>query len=134
MALMIMQRDFVVKSLGHSIEFAAGVEQWVPPECHSEAMKYGAVAVDQKEDLKLEKAPERPKVTTGQNRDEALHDAMIYLQNENSNDNFGANGLPKIGAVKSIVGFDVSGAERDAAWMKMKKVLIAAKSPATNDV
>ena len=97
-------------------------------------MKYGAVAVDQKEDLKLEKAPERPKVTTGQNRDEALHDAMIYLQNENSNDNFGANGLPKIGAVKSIVGFDVSGAERDAAWMKMKKVLIAAKSPATNDV
>jgi hypothetical protein len=134
MALMIMQRDFVIKSLGHSIGFTAGVAQWVPPECHSEAMKYGAVAVDQNEDLKLEKAPERPKVITGQDRDEALHAAMVYLRSNNNTDDFGANGLPKIGAVKSIVGFDVSGAERDAAWTKMKKVQIAEDRPATNDI
>ena len=131
---MIMQRDFVVKALGHSINFIAGEEKWVPPECHSEAMKYGAVPVDGEADLKLEEAPERPKVITGQDRDEALHKAMVYLQENNSTDDFGANGLPKVGAVKSIVGFDVSAAERDAAWTKMKKAQIAAASPATNDV
>ena len=134
MALMIMQRDFVIKAHGHSISFAPGIERWVPPECHSEAMKFGAVAVDQKEDLKLEKAPERPKVITGQDREEALQEAMVYLHATNNTDDFGANGLPKVGAVKSIVGFDVSGAERDGAWTKMKKAQIAAASPATNDV
>lgn len=134
MAFMKMQRAFVIKSNGHSIPFKANEKTWVPPECHAEAMKYGAVPVDKKEDLKLEPAIERPKVTTGEDRDKALNDAMVYLQDTNNPDDFGANGLPKVGAVKSIVGFDVSGAERDGAWTKMKKAQIAAASPDTNDV
>ncbi len=133
MALMIMQRDFVVKALGHSIPFTAGKDQWVPPECHGEAMKFGAVPVDKDEDLKLEPAPERPKVVTGQDREEALFDAVKYLKHTNDGDNFGANGLPKVKAVASIVGFDVSGAERDGAWNKMMKAELAADQPETND-
>lgn len=133
MALMMMQRDFVIKALGHSIPFIAGKEQWVPPECHAEAMKYGAVPVDPKEDLNLEPAPARPKVVTGQDREEALFDACKYLQQINNTDDFGANGLPKVKAVASIVGFDVSGAERDAAWNKMKKAQLAEAQPDTND-
>jgi hypothetical protein len=134
MALMKMQRDFVVKHLGHSIGFTAGEDTWVPVECHGEAMKYGAVPVDEEEDLKLEPPIERPKVVSGQDRDEALQKAMLYLQQTNDTTNFGANGLPKVAAVKSIVGFDVTGAERDGAWTKMKKSLIAEAQPATNDV
>jgi hypothetical protein len=134
MAYMIMQRDFVVKANGHSIDFKAGEKTWVPPQCHGEAMKYGASPVDKKEDLKLEPAIERPKVTTGEDRDKALNDAMVYLEHTNHTDDFGANGLPKVAAVKSIVGFDVSGAERDGAWTKMKKAQIAAATTETNDV
>jgi len=134
MAFMKMTRDFVIKSNGHSIPFKANKKQWVPPECHGEAMKFGAVPIDKDVDLKLEKAPERPKVITGEDRDKALHKAMIYLQEANVTADFGANGLPKVKAVASIVGFDVSGAERDAAWTKMKKAQIAASQPDTNDV
>ena len=133
MALMIMQRDFVIKTLGHSIPFKTGKEQWVPPECHGEAMKFGAVPVNADDDLQLEKAPERPKVITGADRDEALNDACKYLQQINNTDDFGANGLPKVKALKSIVGFDVSSAERDATWTKMKKAQIAEALPDTND-
>lgn len=133
MALMMMQRDFVIKALGHSIPFKTGEEQWVPPECHAEAMKYGAVPVDKDVDLELEPAPVRPKAVTGQDRDEALFDAVKYLKQTNEADNFGANGLPKVKAVASIVGFDVSGAERDGAWNKMMKAELAEAQPDTND-
>ena len=134
MALMKMTRDFVIKAHGHSIGFVANEEKWVPPECHGEAMKYGAIPVNEDVDLDMEAAPERPKVVSGEDRDEALHKAMVYLQKTNDTSNFGANGLPKVGAVKSIVGFDVSGAERDSAWTKMKKAQIAASQPDNNDV
>ena len=133
MAMMTMNRDFTVKSLGHSIRFEANREQWVPPALHSEAMKYGAVAIDQKEDLGLEKVPERPKVVTGEDRDEALQKAMVYLKSHNDGSDFGANGLPKVKAVASLVGFDVSGTERDVAWTKMMKAEIAEGQPETND-
>lgn len=133
MALMIMNRDFTVKFLGHSIRFEANCEKWVPPPLHSEALKYGAVAVDQNEDLNLEKVPERPKVVTGEDRDEALQKAMVYLKSHNDRSDFGANGLPKVKAVASLVGFDVSGTERDIAWTKMMKAEIAEGQPETND-
>ena len=133
MAYMIMQRDFVVKAFGHSIGFTTGEERWVPPECHAEAMKYGAVPVNSEDDLNLEKAPERPKVVSGQDREEALLKACAYLKATNNTDDFGANGLPKVKAVASIVGFDVSGAERDGAWTKMRKAQIAKDQPETND-
>ena len=133
MAMMTMKRDFTVKSLGHSVRFKADHEQWVPSALHSEALKYGAVAVDQKEDLDLEKAPERPKVVTGEDRDEALQKAMVYLKFHNDGSDFGANGLPKVKAVASLVGFDVSGTERDVAWTKMMKAEIAKGQPETND-
>lgn len=132
MAMMTMIRDFTVQALGHSIRFKAGRKQWVPPALHSEALKYGAVAVNQKEDLDLEKVPERPKVVTGENRDKALQKAMVYLKSNNDGDDFGANGLPKVKAVASLVGFDVSGIERDAAWKIMMKLEIAKGQPETN--
>jgi hypothetical protein len=133
MAYMIMQRDFVIKAHGHSIGFTDGEKVWVPPQCHGEAMKYGATPVDKDVDLQLEEAFERPKVVSGQDRDEALLQACAYLKSQNDNSNFGANGLPKVGAVKSIVGFDVSGAERDVAWKAMMKNDIAKGKPETNN-
>ena len=133
MAFMIMQRDFVVRANGHSIGFTAGKEQWVPPECHSEAMKFGAVPVDKKAKLNLEKAPERPKVVSGADRDVAMFDACVYLKSKNSTSDFGANGLPKVKALCSIVGFDVSSVERDKAWRDMMALEQAKKVPGTND-
>ena len=129
MAYFTMQRDFIVKALGRSVGFKKGIETWVPPMIHAEAMKYGAVPVDPKEDLEMEKAPERPKVITNEDRHEALLKACKYLKEVNDGDDFGANALPKVKALNAVVGFDVSAQERDKAWREIMQV----GNPETND-
>ncbi len=129
MAYFRMSRNFTVSGLGHSIGFVSGKKTWVPPALHQEAMKFGAVPEDKTEDLGMPKQHEKPVIPVDGDRMESIIKACDYLQTKNSTDDFGANALPKLSAIKDIVDFDLSAKERDEAWVTMKQTKIAADNP-----
>jgi hypothetical protein len=132
MALFKMDRDFKIAALGHSIQFRKGEETHVPSALHQEAMKFGAVPCDADAKLNMPKQFKKPVIPVDGDRMQAIIKACAYLQDKNAKDDFGANGLPKVGSIKSIVDFVVSGKERDEAWVTMKKAQAAEANP-TNE-
>lgn len=115
MPQMIMLRDYsLVSTLGLSVRFKKGVAAHVPPELVPEAMEKGAVLADGKAPEFEE--PSTVSIPQGEERAALILEAVRELVDKNSADDFGANGAPKVAAVKRELGLDVDRAEIAEAW------------------
>lgn len=117
MPLFTLHRNYVLRTTkGHSVGFVKDTPTWVPPECVPDAVAIGATAVNGNVDVLPEE--ERPAVhLTPDERQDRLFEAFKSLIARNERGDFTGSGLPNAKKLSSIVGFEVTNLERNAAWM-----------------
>lgn len=117
MPLFTLHRNYVLRTTkGHSVGFVKDKPTWVPPECVPDAVAIGALAVDGNVNVLPDE--ERPEVyLTPDQRQSKLFEAFESLIARNERGDFTGSGLPNAKKLSSIVGFEVTNVERNAAWM-----------------
>lgn len=126
-----MNRDFTISGMGHAIAFKKDVAQHVPPTLHTEAMRCGAVPVDQAEVEHVATPHKRVAEVQGDERAKKIVAAMDTLVAGNDRMSFGANGLPTIRAITRITGIELESNERDDLWQKRVIALRAVDDPSS---
>jgi len=128
----IMSRDFMVKGFGYEIWFDANVKTHVPPVLHTEAMRCGAIALDKKTVVNVERNAGRIPEVQGEERAQTITRAMDALVAGNARLSFGADGLPTLKAIYRATGIELERNERDAIWQERVKQLAAKADPNSN--
>lgn len=109
-------------TLGHVIHFEKGVPTYVPKAIQREVLNRGGVPADEatfvEEEEQRNEAPTDP-----EQRHEEIMDAMRLMTKRNARDDFGGNGAPAIKAINGLVGYTVTAAERDRAWLELQAEL-----------
>lgn len=104
----------VTSRMGHSIHFEKGVATHVPPVLYEEVLAAGGVA-----DEELPEPEETPEPTADE-REKLLMAALEDIATKNNRDDFSAVGAPHTKALATRLGFAISAAERDAAWLRFQ--------------
>jgi len=127
--MFVMKRDFNVSGFGYGVEFKKDVPSYVPPLLHTEAMRCGAVALDE-ENVEHVEAPyaKQPEVQ-GEERSETITRAMDKLVADNARMSFGADGLPSLKAIYRLTGIDLEMNERNSIWVARAKKLASKDDP-----
>lgn len=113
---MTLNRNYTLISLaGRVINFEKNKPVYVPPQCVKEALGIGAQGVDEKFDI-LDPEKVEEIVYTADERLELITATFADLEAANARESFTAQGVPTVGAIGAIIGFDVGAKERDAAW------------------
>jgi len=130
----VMNRKFMVKGFGHEIQFEPNVPTHVPPILHTEAMRCGAVAMDQENATQVQREQGRIPEVQGEERAETITRAMDKLVQENLRMSFGADGLPTTKAIFRLTGIDLEKNERNAVWRARAQKLTAKADPTSNTI
>lgn len=114
----VLNRDKTLNSvMGHSIAFKKGEPTHVPKECVNEALAIGAVPE--------EELPDEPQgngaPTDPDERKLAMFEAFEKIILDNHPNDFTAGNAPKTSAVVRILGWEVTGNERDVAWAEFQR-------------
>lgn len=139
MSMYVMNRDFKLSHMGHSLIFREGVPIHVPPICRAEARKYGAVLAEGETEDLAEEMTKKPEFATaadepqGDDRENRLLEAIDYLVKENKPHNFGGNGAPKIVPIFDLVHFRIDSTERNRVWTLYNQRKQAAKAPSNQN-
>jgi hypothetical protein len=113
---MTLNRNYTLVSFaGRVINFEKNKPVYVPPQCVKEALAIGAQGVDEKLDILDPEAKEETAYTLDE-RLELIKATFPELEAANERESFTAQGVPTVGAIEAITGFDVNAKERDAAW------------------
>jgi len=124
-----MKRDFNVSGFGYGVEFKKDVPQFVPPLLHTEAMRCGAVALDEDSVEHVDAPYARQAEIQGEERAETITRAMDKLVADNNRMSFGADGLPSLKAIFRVTGIDLEMNERNAIWVARAQKLASKKDP-----
>lgn len=110
-----LNRDYrLISKTGHTIQFLKGETVFVPAECRAEAIQIGAQPSDGNTDVLSE---EKVIVEfTAEERREQLVKAFKVLQERNGRDDFTAQGVPAIKALKKLVEFEPEKKEVETLW------------------
>lgn len=113
----ILMRDRVIATkTGHSIRFEKGKPTFVPPIAYNEVIAAGAVPTEEIPDEK----PNGAEPGDPGERQVMIVAAIEQLVLGGKRENFTAGGLPHTKALTKVLGWEVSNAERDAAWKALK--------------
>lgn len=118
MPMFKLNRDKVHSSVyGHTVEFKKDQPVYVPPvpALIDEVMLFGAESVDG-EFAVAEQADLVEKPPVGDDRAVLIAAAIEQIVEKNDSDDFTGSGVPTTKSIEAIVKFDLSAAERDAAW------------------
>ncbi len=116
-----MSRHHVVTGLGHAVEFFPGKATHVPRELHRMVVAAGAQPVDGDEVEFETKTTEVHVPTDPAERNEMLKMALADMRLSEDREIFTANGVPKVKAVATMLGYEVTAAEVGAAWSEMNQ-------------
>lgn len=132
--MFVMNRDFVVNGFGHVVAFEKDVPVRVPPILHTEAMRCGAIALDDTKVDHVQKPGQREPEIQGEERSETIERAMDRLVKENLRMSFGADGLPTTKAIFRLTGIDLEQNERNAIWQARMKKIVSQNDPNNNTI
>lgn len=104
--------------VGVAIEFVKDVPTHVPPEMYAEVMAAGATPVEEITDAP-EVVPSREPADTAARKAE-IFTAFEMLALRNERGDFTAGGAPRDNVLESILGWKLSGKERDMLWTEFK--------------
>ena len=114
---MISLRSFVLPSLlGHRIVFESNKPTNVPDDVVPEAMAAGCVPADESQRPFIDEVSRAKVDFSGALRNSLLTLAIDELVKQNNSKTFDGAGLPKIDALKNILGFEVFKDERTAIF------------------
>jgi len=124
---LVTNRDCEINSLtGHYVAFKADVPRDVPAAVVAECMAIGAVP-DKGEKVAVSAAAIKEQealVPVGPEREDKIIEAMERLVIRNKRGDFSGTGLPVIGSIRELVGFEVDVKERDIIWNKVRAELV----------
>ena len=121
MAEFVLNRNHTVISvMGFTIRFEKGIPTVVPKICIPEVLAIGAERVDAPQGSGLDEAPPPPEDPTGYERLQLLHACFDEIVAGNKREDFTAQGVPHVRAIKLMVGFTVDNKERDKVWADYK--------------
>ncbi len=131
--MMVLGRKHVLATTkGHTIRFEKGEPTFVPPICVPDAIAVGAQPIEGEPVPSL--IPDDVVVNTGPvdatEREKELQGAIEKLVRANSRKDFTAAGLPSTDAMTRVLGYDVSGAERNTAWQLYSNLKAQAEAEA----
>jgi hypothetical protein len=139
--LFVAPRDMNVTSTqGYSLDFKKGEPTHVPRAMHAEVMEKGVLPCDARGEIK--EAPEPAEVDPaaavrvmvapedGDERSDAILEAIKALVARNDAKDFSAGGIPSAAAVTHAVGWRADRKEIAAVWQKYKPQLLKAEARA----
>lgn len=113
----ILNRNYTHASkLGHAIEFEKDVPTHVPPALYAEVQAIGALP----EEELPEPASKLPGEPEGEKRNEDMLAAIAALVERNTRTDFGANGIPTLQALTSVLGWKPSATEARQMWARFQ--------------
>lgn len=135
MPYMILNRNYVLPSLaGRVITFEKNKPTWVPPEVVKEALGIGAEGVEDKINILEDDTPKEPLMTQA-DREVLIESAFDTVTGRQERGDFTGQGVPNLGVVGNLVGFQVSRGEVDPLWTaykaKVEAKRVAAEEAAT---
>lgn len=117
MAQFVLNRNHTVISVaGFNIQFVKGIPTTVPAVCIQEVLAIGAERIDAPQDDGMGEAPQAAADPIGQERIDSLYTCFDELVATNKREDFTAQGVPHVKAIKATVGFTVDNKERDKVW------------------
>lgn len=127
-----LNRDHTVSSVsGHTVRFDAHKPTFVPKSMHHEVLAIGAVAadLDAVEFDDQQKGAEVISPADPAERAELIRMMLADIQGRDNRDEFTANGVPKMKAVVTALGFEVTASEIGEQW----KVLLQEQAGTQGD-
>lgn len=116
----VLNRNYKLRSTsGHMLDITKGEPFDAAALLANELIAIGAECLDGKVDVLGEEKPEKIPLSPA-DREAAILTAMTMMAEENSRNDFTAQGLPNVKKIEAIVGFDIDTKERDALWTKFK--------------
>lgn len=113
----VLHRSYTLAtSKGHRIRFEKGKPVSIPPACVPDALAIGAVPEDGSPPDVIEDSKAPAVQADPAARASDVLEAIKLICERNQRADFSAAGAPKEAAVAKLVGYEVSKAERDAAW------------------
>ena len=112
--LMISLKTKMVAMNGCAVLMEANVPTEMPERLVEVAIEKGCIPADSYSPK--QEAPVEPEETATETRGADILAAVSAVVEEGIPDNFGKDGTPKVKAVEKVLGYDISAAERDAAW------------------
>lgn len=119
---LVMNRNLTVSSTsGHAVKFFKDKPVYVPPMLVSECMAKGAIPAEG-EKLNVPEAKDKEQVPPpiGDERITLLEQAFEEMVAKNERTAFGANGIPKIDALRKLISFPIDAGELKALWKAYK--------------
>lgn len=119
----ILNRNYVLTSQGHRVEFKKGEPVWVPPMLAKEAAAIGAERLDGDAVDPLPDEKQVPAPLSVQERLDELVAAIEVIVERNDPQDFGGDNRPSLAAINKIVELTdpvLSKRERDDAWKQYK--------------
>ena len=122
---MTLNRDHVhYSTVGLSVKFKKDVPTWVAPRLIREIMALGGVAVEEDKALEAaEMAQINQAQTDADSRAPAIEAGIRKLVARNQRGDFTAGGRPNLRVMFTVTGLDISQAELDPVWDRVKKEL-----------
>lgn len=117
MAEFVLNRNAtIISKLGFTIHFDKGIPASVPNICIPEVLAIGAERVDAPQDAGMEDAKVVAADPIGAEREALLFACFDDIVATNKREDFTAQGVPHVKAIKVMLGFTVDNKERDKAW------------------
>ncbi len=117
---MIMNRNFTLRTTsGHSVKFVKDVPSYVVPHIMDEAMKYGALPLNEADMPQGEDDTIVKTVPQGEDRTAKITAILKEIMARKNRSDFTAAGRPNLKIIRNLLGFEVDGGERDAIWDKL---------------
>ena len=129
MAEFVLNRNYIIRSLsGHTVQFVKGIPTVVPTPCIAEALAIGAERIDAPQDEGVEGDNGAPQITadpSGDERKQIVFKCFDNLVVQNRREDFTAQGVPHVKAIKAAVNFAVENKERDTLWAEYQIAKVA---------
>lgn len=118
----VMNRDLTLNSIhGHTIAFKKGETTHVPPVLVKEVVAAGGLPPDGEQVVLEDPAKKDKGPEDADERTLLIFDAFKAILERGNREDFTAGNAPHAKAVTKVLGWDVSAAERDAAWAEFQK-------------
>lgn len=131
--MMVLGRSYTLATTkGHMIRFTKDLPVYVPPVCVPDAVAIGASPIEGEPipDLTPKEVVENTGPTEPAEREKELQGAIEKLVRTNARKDFTAAGLPSTDAMTRVLGYDVTAAERNTAWLLYSNLKAQAEADA----